>query len=114
MGQKKINSYKSLDQTGKALFSDKWQTRVSALKQIDRKKTEPVEFYKYCHNVSTLSIVERYWVAKILGLSKKTETIKYLTELASDSEAIVVCQAFNYRAKPPVKLGRMAKAMLSI
>lgn len=76
-----------------ALRSSRWQTRTAALKAIDERHLE-VPDLQIIHRLSrSTHIPERYWLAKVLALSRTSETYSSLLGLLDDSSPNVVCMA---------------------
>jgi hypothetical protein len=80
---------------GKALNADSWQKRVQALKVIERKKIEIADFPGYKSLLRSPYIQERYWLAKTMGMSRRSETYEALLAYLDDPHPNVVRMAFD-------------------
>ncbi len=78
----------------RALASDHWETRVSALKLIDQKKIEIGDFEAYPRSVKSSHVAERYWLVRTLGSSRRTNTYRDLLGFLDDPNSGVVSMAF--------------------
>ena len=77
-----------------ALESERWQERVAALKTIEQRGMEIGGFQAYQRMLKSPHIPERYWLAKALGFSRRSETYKDLLALLDDPHPNVVSMAF--------------------
>ena len=77
-----------------ALVSDKWETRVAALKFIDQKKLDVGDFEAYPKLLTSPHIAERYWLARALGVSRRTSTFRDLLGFLDDPNTGVISMAF--------------------
>ena len=77
-----------------ALKSERWQDRVTALKIIEEKDMEVGDFQAYQSMRASHHVGERYWLARALSVSRKTETYKDLLAFLDDPHPNVVCMAF--------------------
>jgi hypothetical protein len=77
-----------------ALGSDRWETRVAALKIIEQKKLEVGDFEAYPRLMRSHHVTERYWFVRALGSSRRTSTNTDLLGFLDDSNAGVVSMAF--------------------
>jgi hypothetical protein len=77
-----------------ALASDKWETRVAALKFIEQKRFDVGDFEAYPRLIKSPHIAERYWLARVLGVSRRTSTFRDLLGFLDDRNAGVVSMAF--------------------
>ena len=77
-----------------ALGSDRWETRVAALKIIERKKLEVGDFEAYPRLMGSSHVAERYWFVRALGSSRRTGTYRDLLGFLDDPNAGVVSMAF--------------------
>jgi hypothetical protein len=77
-----------------ALGSDRWQTRVAALKIIERNKLEVGDFEAYPKLMRSSHVAERYWFVRALGSSRRTGTYRDLLGFLDDPNAGVVSMAF--------------------
>lgn len=75
-----------------ALSSSNWQLRLAALRSIAEKRLEIAEFSGLGDIIADRSVAERYWLAKTLGLSQSSETLKTLYRMIDDPHPNVVCQ----------------------
>lgn len=78
----------------RALASDRWETRVAALKLIEQKRLDVADFEPYPRLMRSPHAAERYWVARALGFSKQTNAFKDLLGFLDDPSAGVVSMAF--------------------
>jgi hypothetical protein len=78
----------------RALASDRWETRVAALKLIEQKKLEVGDFEAYPSLMKSHYIAERYWLVRTLGSSRRTGTYRDLLSFLDDSNPGVVSMAF--------------------
>ena len=84
---------KSID-PAQALGSDRWETRVAALKVIDQKKIEVGDLEAYPRLMKSRHVAERYWFVRALGSSRRTSTYRDLIGFLDDPNAGVVSMAF--------------------
>jgi len=88
----KETSMESKD-VSESLQSSRWQTRMAALRTIDERRLE-VPDLQMIHRMSrSTKIPERYWLAKVLALSRTPETYSSLLFFLDDSSPNVVCMA---------------------
>lgn len=80
---------------GQSLDSEKWQTRVEALKVIEAKRIEIADFQGYPRLLRSPHIPERYWLVRALGVSKRPETYQKLLKFLDDPHPNVVRMAFD-------------------
>jgi hypothetical protein len=78
----------------RALTSDDWETRVSALKLIEQKKLEVGDFEAYPRLIKSRHVAERYWLVRTLGSSRRTSTYRDLLSFLDDPNPGVVSMAF--------------------
>jgi hypothetical protein len=83
----------SLD-LARALTSDHWETRVSALKLIEQKKLEVGDFEAYPRLIKSRHVAERYWLVRTLGSSRRTSTYRDLLSFLDDPNPGVVSMAY--------------------
>ncbi|MDX1707212.1 MAG: HEAT repeat domain-containing protein, partial [Desulfobacterales bacterium] len=76
-----------------AISSNSWQTRVGALKIIDKKKLEINDFESYPKLLKSAHIAERYWLVRTLRHSKSSATYKDLRPFLNDPHTNVVTMA---------------------
>ena len=77
-----------------AFESERWQTRVAALKIIAEKGMEIGDFPIYNRMLSSPSIPERCWFVRALSMSRKDETFKDLMTFLDDPNPNAVSLAF--------------------
>jgi hypothetical protein len=77
-----------------ALESDRWQERVAALKLIEKKGKEVVDFQAYRGMLTNSNISVRCWLARCLGVSRNRKTYDDLVGLLDDPHHNVVSMAF--------------------
>ena len=80
--------------------------RIALLRQLEKQKAEIDDYPGYRTIMAGNSVVERYYLARILAHSKKDRTYNDLLELASDPHINVICQAYyaiGQRGKPPAR-----------
>jgi hypothetical protein len=77
-----------------AMASTRWQRRVAALRTICGRRMEIADFQAYQKMLSSPRIPERYWLARTLGASRRSETYDDLLFLVNDPHPNVVCMAF--------------------
>jgi len=77
-----------------ALACDKWETRVAALKFIEQKRLDVGDFDAYQKLLTSPHIAERYWLARALGVSRRTSTFRDLFGFLDDPHTAVVSMAF--------------------
>jgi len=75
------------------LQSGHWQDRVAALKTMERKTIDIGDFRAYQGLLTSPHIPERYWVARVLGRSRRPETYPPLLLMLNDSSPNVVSMA---------------------
>ena len=83
------------EELAQALESPRWQTRVAALKTVAQKKIEIVGFQSYQNLLTSPHIPERYWLVRVLGVSRHPETYRDLMRFLDDPHPNVVCMAFD-------------------
>jgi len=76
-----------------ALQSSRWQTRMAALRTIDERRLEVPDLQTINRMSRSTNIPERYWLAKVLALSRTPETYSSLLVFLDDSSPNVVCMA---------------------
>ena len=76
------------------LESGRWRERVAALKVVERKGMEIGDFRAYKRMLKSSYILERYWLAKAMSVSRKPETYSELLALLNDPDRNVVCMTF--------------------
>jgi HEAT repeat protein len=77
-----------------ALASKDWRQRVGALKVIDLMRLEIEDFQGYRWLLASPRVPERYWLARAMGLSRKSGTYQDLLTLLDDPSPNVNCMAF--------------------
>jgi hypothetical protein len=100
---------------GEALNADRWQKRVQALKVIERKKMEIANFPVYQSLLRSPHIQERYWLAKTMGMSRRSETYDALLAYLDDPHPNVARMAFDSlgRRRDPKAIGEIKKRIQS-
>ena len=94
-----------MEHLAKAMASDNWQIRVSALKEIGEKGMEINDFQSYKKMIKSPSVPERYWLATILKKSEAPETYGDLLTMLDDPHLNVRCkvvEALGKRARKDV------------
>ena len=82
-----------LKDVAQALQSSRWQTRMAAMRILDERHLEAPDL-EVIHRASrSPHIPERYWLARVLALSKDPETYSALLALLDDPSPNVVCMA---------------------
>jgi hypothetical protein len=76
-----------------AFQSNHWQKRVAALRAIERRNLDVGDFRAYQGLLKSPYIPERYWLARVLGRSRRPETYPLLLLMLSDSSPNVVSMA---------------------
>jgi hypothetical protein len=82
-----------------ALESERWQTRVAALKVLEKNGLEVSNYGAYERMLESPYVAERYWLAKALGVSNRPATLKDLTAFLDDPHTNVVCMAYSALGK---------------
>jgi hypothetical protein len=77
-----------------ALNAARWQSRVAALKQIERQGLEIARYPNYRALPRSPRVVERYWLARALAAGHDTGGEAELLALLDDQHPNVVCQAY--------------------
>ena len=77
-----------------ALASNRWETRVAALKLIDQRKLDVGDFEAYPRLMKSPHVAERYWFVRTLGSSRRTSTYRDLLSFLDDPHPGVVSMAF--------------------
>ena len=80
--------------TAHALESERWETRVAALKLIEQKKLDVGDFEAYPRLMKSRHVAERYWFVRTLGSSRRTSTYRDLLGFLDDPNSGVVSMAF--------------------
>ncbi len=83
------------DRIPDALGTSRPRNRVAALKTIARKNLEIADYPVYAGLLSSEHAVERYWLVKCLGVSRKPETLALIQNFLDDPQANVACMAFQ-------------------
>jgi hypothetical protein len=78
----------------RALASDRWETRVAALKLIEQKKLDVGDYEAYPRLMRSPHVAERYWFVRALGSSRRTSTYRDLLSFLDDPNSGVVSMAF--------------------
>ncbi len=74
--------------------SERWQERVAALKFIGENGLDLGDFQGYKGMLKSPHIAERYWLARVLGVSRRPETYPDLLAILDDPHPNVVSMAF--------------------
>ena len=77
-----------------ALGSPDWHRRVAALRAAEQERLEVSQFKSYRDLLTSPLVPERYWLARALGVSRRTETYQDLLALLDDPHPNVVSMAF--------------------
>ncbi len=77
-----------------ALESERWQERVAALKIAGQERIDAGKFPAYQTMLASPHIPDRYWLARALGASRRSETYDDLLALLDDPCPNVVSMAF--------------------
>jgi hypothetical protein len=88
-----------VDDLTAALESDRWQTRMAALKVIEKNGLEVSSYGAYKGMLESPYVAERYWLARALGVSNRPETLKDITAFLDDPHTNVVCMAYSALGK---------------
>ncbi len=93
-----FQSYRSaninFNDISQALESESWQTRVAALKAIQREKLEIADYRSYPQLLQSPILQERYWLVRALAFSRRSETYTDLLAFVDDENINVRCMAF--------------------
>lgn len=84
----------SKEEIQKALKGDTWPQRVAALRLIEKEKLEIARYPQYRQLIHSPWVVERYYTARALAVSRDPSTYKDLMALMRDAHLNVVCQAY--------------------
>jgi len=84
-----------VDALADTLESERWQDRVAALKTIAEKGIEVAGFSVYKQMLKSPSIPERYWLARVLGISRRPQTYRELLAFLDDPHPNVVSMALS-------------------
>ena len=76
-----------------ALNSGHWRQQVAALRRIEQHGLEIADFNSYPNLLNASRVPVRYWSARALSVSRRSETIDDLLRLLDDPQPTVVCQA---------------------
>ncbi len=76
------------------LESESWQTRVAALRLVERQSMEVGNSHAYQRLLTSPHIAERYWLVRALGASRESATYRDLLAFLDDPHPNVVCMAF--------------------
>ncbi len=77
-----------------ALNSERWPTRVAALRLIEEEKMDVSAYPAYQKLIDSPLVVERYYMARALAYSPNPATYYDLIKLIKDPHPNVVCQAY--------------------
>ena len=93
-----FQSYRSgninFNDISQALESESWQTRVAALKAIQREKLEIADYGSYPQLLESQTLQERYWLVRALAFSRRSETYADLLAFVDDENINVRCMAY--------------------
>jgi HEAT repeat protein len=91
-----LSKAKELDvhELSKALESERWQDRVAALKILQDKPIDVATVTTYQMMRTSPHVAERSWLARALGVSRKTEAYDDLIAFLDDPNPNVVSMAF--------------------
>ncbi len=81
-------------QLSEALNAASWQQRVSALRRAVTERLDIADFPGYRRMLASPHVPERYWLAKVLGVTKHREAYEDLLTLLDDPHPNVVSMAF--------------------
>lgn len=70
-----------------------WRERVAALRQLEGADLAVDAIEGYCGLLDSPRVVERYWLARVLGQSRSAATHRALIGMLRDDNPIVVCMA---------------------
>jgi hypothetical protein len=87
------------DNINRSLHSERWQTRVAALRAIHEDDMEIGNYINTFDAMKSPHIPERYWLAKALAKSRKPDTHGLLLSLVEDPNPNVVSAAFSALAQ---------------
>ncbi len=90
LGNEEIIDTKDL---GKALQSKNLNKRIFALKTIERNGLEIADFGVYSRLLRSPHVLERYWLVRTLGVSRRPETFKDLMAFTDDPQRNVANMA---------------------
>jgi len=82
-------------QVERALASENWGDRVSALKRIEQKGMDIAGFAGYERLLSSPHAAERYWLARALGISRREQAYRDLLGLLDDPQLNVRTMAYH-------------------
>lgn len=78
----------------RALTAADWQTRVAALKIMEKRGQDINDFRILSELAGSPQIAERYWLARVLASSRRPAALSILLHLADDPQVNVRCMAF--------------------
>ena len=84
----------SRDQLAVVLESDRWEERVVALRQAEKQRTDITGLMDVGRHLQSPSVVERYWLARVLAYSRGPGAYPRLLALTRDPHPNVICQAY--------------------
>ena len=82
--QAQRSSNMNIKNVAESLKSEKWQTRIAALKNIHQKRLEIAAYRKYPQLLKSRIPQERYWLARSLAVSRHPDTYNDLLFLLND------------------------------
>ncbi|NNL75434.1 MAG: HEAT repeat domain-containing protein [Desulfobacterales bacterium] len=96
-----------------SLISEKWQTRVAALKIIHQKRLEIATYRAYPQVLKSRVPQERYWFARSLSVSRRPDTYNDLLFLLKDPNTNVRTMAYYSlgRRKNPQAIGPILESI---
>jgi hypothetical protein len=87
------------DRVAMTMESPDWRQRVAALRTIDRANLEVGNYPSYRKMIASTHVAERYWIAFVLGKSRRPETYPDIVTLLDDPHPNVVCKAIEALGK---------------
>ena len=81
------------DNLQQMIVSDNWQDQAAAMRYLEEKQIDLDSAQDYASIVTSPHLPVRYWAARALAVSRRSETYNYLMMLAHDPHVNVVCQA---------------------
>jgi hypothetical protein len=71
-----------------------WDRRVAGLRHIEKHQLEVTDFPSYRALISSPRMVERYWLARALAVSRSPQSHQDLLAMMEDPHPNVICQAY--------------------
>ena len=84
----------SRQEIGSALASPDWHLCVAALHQIEKQGLEISRYTQYRSLLHSPLVVERYWLARAMAVSRSASTYADLLAMMQDPHPNVVCQVY--------------------